>query len=194
MKKTNKNKLSDGLNLCIFCGSKNGSDPDFEKYARNLGVIMAKQSINLIYGGGNTGLMGTISKAIVENGGYAKGIIPNFLEIDNDKPRYSDITIVSDMYERKKMMLAISDAFCVLPGGLGTIDEFFEILAFRQLGLHKKPLILANWKGYWDGLIKNMVYTEEKQFNYISINRLFKITEGISDILHIVRKELQNPD
>ena len=108
MKQKAKNRLSDAINLCIFCGSKSGSDPVFDEYARNLGIIMAKQSINLIYGGGNTGLMGSISKSIVENGGYAKGIIPSFLDIDNNKPKYSDMVIVSDMYERKKMMLAIS--------------------------------------------------------------------------------------
>ena len=95
-------------------------------------------------------------------------------------------------HERKNKMLEISDAFCVLPGGFGTIDEFFEMLAFRQLSLHNKPLILANWKGYWNNLIKTMAFAEESKFNYISVNKLIKIAEGVSDILPILRRELQN--
>lgn len=137
--------------ICVFCGSREGSKPEFVEYATALGIEMSRRGIRLVFGGGSVGMMGAISRAVVENGGNAFGVIPNALaprEVPND-PRV-EIQFVPDMHTRKAMMADNSDAFIAMPGGLGTLEELFEVATWAQLGIHKKPVAVLNISGYFD--------------------------------------------
>ncbi|MCB0626558.1 MAG: TIGR00730 family Rossman fold protein [Saprospiraceae bacterium] len=143
--------------VAVFCGSSRGVDPDFARQARQLGHEFARQGITLIYGAGNIGLMGVIADAVLEQGGNVIGVIPHFIK---DKEvchtGLTELILVDTMHQRKQIMAERSDGFIVLPGGFGTLDEFFEILTWKQLHLHHKPIGLLNWKGYYDHLLAHI--------------------------------------
>jgi len=139
--------------LCVFCGSRIGNDPAYEKTARELGAVMADKGIRLIYGGGGIGLMGVVAKAVMENGGEVIGVIPKFLnEMEVGKLEVSKLIITDSMHERKSKMFELSDGFISLPGGLGTLDETLEIMTWKQLKVHSKPIIIIDVAGYWSEL------------------------------------------
>jgi uncharacterized protein (TIGR00730 family) len=140
--------------ICVYCGSGLGNSPAYTAAARQFGEILAHNGIRLIYGCGSTGLMGTIARAVHDNGGEVTGIIPEFLRAQERLFREADEVIVTaDMHERKWLMFEHADAFVALPGGIGTVEELVEQLTWAQLGRHKKPILLANVAGYWDPLI-----------------------------------------
>jgi len=139
--------------LCVFCGSRFGNDPAYEQAARELGAVMADKGIRLIYGGGGIGLMGVVANAVVENGGEVIGVIPKFLnEMEVGKQDVTKLIITNNMHERKNKMFELSDGFISLPGGLGTLDETFEIMTWKQLKIHSKPVIILDVAGYWSEL------------------------------------------
>jgi|SRR5579863_7404464 len=139
--------------LCVYCGSAEGADPRYRAAARELGDGLAARGIELIYGGGRNGLMGAVADAVLDGGGRATGIIPVHLEHREVAHRgLSDLVVVADMHQRKRVMAERADAFAVLPGGVGTLDETIEILSWRQLGLHQKPLFIVDVAGYWSPL------------------------------------------
>jgi uncharacterized protein (TIGR00730 family) len=136
--------------LCVFCGSSFGHDEKWASAARRLGVGLAEAGITLVYGGSRSGLMGAVAEAALEAGGRVEGVIPKlFLPNEDPFADVSELTVVEDMHTRKKLMFDKSDAFCVLPGGLGTLDETFEILTWKQIKLHDKPVLMLNLDGYW---------------------------------------------
>lgn len=136
--------------ICVYCGSSAQGPASHAAAAAELGRRMAERNIQLIYGGGRVGLMGIIADAVLAAGGEVIGIIPKFLdELEVGYFEATRLEIVDSMHERKSRMAELSDAFAVLPGGLGTMDETFEILTWRQLGLHDKPIIILNQDGYW---------------------------------------------
>jgi uncharacterized protein (TIGR00730 family) len=140
--------------LCVFCGSNRGARPEFDQAARNLGMTLADEGIALVYGGGRVGLMGVLADAVLERGGEAIGVIPHALdtkELAHDG--LTELHAVDSMHERKALMADLSDGFIALPGGLGTFEEFFEIVTWAQLGIHTKPCGLLNVAGYYDRLI-----------------------------------------
>lgn len=140
--------------ICVYCGSKSGNDPVYAEAARVLGQEVAERGVKLVYGGGSIGLMGVIADAALAAGGEVHGIIPEHLERrEVQNLAVTRLEIVGSMHERKMRMFDESDAFAILPGGLGTLDETFEMLTWRQLGLHDKPVILVNVGGYWDILL-----------------------------------------
>lgn len=140
--------------ICLYCGSNTGNDPAFAESARVLGREAARRGMKLVYGGGSVGLMGAASDAALEAGGEVHGIIPEHLERrEVQNLAVTRLEVVETMHERKMRMFDESDAFAILPGGLGTLDETFEILTWKQLELHDKPVILVNVAGYWDGLL-----------------------------------------
>lgn len=144
-------------NIAVFCGSSGGKNEVFSKAARNLGEILAKENITLIYGGAKIGLMGAVADAVLKNGGEVIGVLPHFLggkEIAH--PALTKLIMVDSMHERKMKMHELNDAVIALPGGFGTIEELFEILTWAQLGLHQKPVGILNVNGYYDSLIKLM--------------------------------------
>src|SRR5271163_2817606 len=140
--------------ICVYCGSSPGTDPAFLEAARDFGKILAHAGIRLVWGGGSVGLMGAIAASVIEHGGAATGIIPEFLTAKEKPRRLAQEQIVTrDMHERKRTMFDRADAFVALPGGLGTLEELIEQMTWAQLGRHKKPILIANINGFWDPLL-----------------------------------------
>lgn len=140
--------------VCVYCGSSNAAPEAHKALARALGRLLAEQGIELIYGGGRIGLMGQVADGALEAGGRVVGIIPRFLtrrEVGN--LQVSELVVTETMHQRKLLMAERAEAFVVLPGGLGTLDETFEILTWAQIGLHDKPVALLNAGGFWDPLL-----------------------------------------
>ena len=141
-------------NICVYCGSNNGERPEYEAAAETLGKTIAKAGIRLIYGGGSIGLMGTVARTVLANGGGVTGIIPQFLK-DREVMlgEASELIVTDDMHERKRLMFERSDAFITLPGGIGTLEEVVEMMTWAQLDQHTKPILIVNIAGFWDSLI-----------------------------------------
>jgi len=151
--------------LAVYCGSAPGSDPAFAEATRATAAAMVREHIQLVYGGGRLGLMGLIADSVLELGGEVYGVIPQALvDIEVAHPSVTELHIVETMHERKAKMTELADAFLALPGGVGTLDEFFEAWSWNALGYHKKPFCLLNVKGYWDGLIEFIDHATESGF------------------------------
>jgi uncharacterized protein (TIGR00730 family) len=151
--------------ICVFCGSQTGNDSSYVDAADSLGREIAVRRIDLIYGGGDLGLMGAVSAGVTELGGNIIGIIPEFIasKLPSGIEHESHIT-VADLFERKALMIEKSDAFIVLPGGIGTYDEFFEILSWKQLGQARQPIGILNVNKYFDPLIHLIDHSEKQGF------------------------------
>jgi uncharacterized protein (TIGR00730 family) len=169
--------------ICVYCGSGPGSDPAFVGAARALGKAMGESGIGLVYGGGAIGLMGEIAKAVLDHGGEAVGIIPKFLVNREIAMRRGEVVVVSDMHERKQLMFEHADAFVALPGGVGTLEEVVEQMTWAQLGRHKKPILLANIKGFWDPLCKLLDHMETLQFIRPGLQVNYLVADKADDIL-----------
>jgi len=151
--------------LCVFCGASSGARPEYPACARAVGQQLAQRGITLIFGGGRAGMMGAVADAALDGGGRVVGVITKLLESrEMGHKGISELHIVETMHERKMMMATMADAFIALPGGLGTLDELFEILAWAQLGIHAKPVGLLNACGYYDQLWKFMDHVERENF------------------------------
>ena len=154
------------MRVCVYCGSSAGNDPQFLELARAFGRSLAEAGIAIVYGGGRVGLMGALADAAITAGGEVIGIIPHFLEareVAHGDPRVQ-LRIVRSMHERKAQMAELADAFVALPGGFGTLEEFFEITTWVQLGLIDAPCILANVAGYYDPLVRMIDEAAETGF------------------------------
>ncbi|MFW6300424.1 MAG: TIGR00730 family Rossman fold protein [Oceanicaulis sp.] len=140
--------------ICVYCGSNTGAAEEFRAAATAMGETLARRGIKLVYGGGQVGLMGVLADACVDAGGEVIGVIPDFLhQKEIAHPRVQDMRIVTSMHKRKLMMAEESDAFIAMPGGLGTMEELFEVWTWSQLGRHEKPVGVLNVNGYYDGLM-----------------------------------------
>lgn len=156
--------------LAVFCGSKSGINPLFEQHAKALGQLLATKKITLIYGGGNKGIMGTVANAVLEKNGTAVGIIPKvLLEWEAQHTGLTELIVTEDMHSRKKMLYHKCDAAIILPGGFGTLDEFFEMLTWNQLSIHDKKIFILNSAGYYDHLIAHHKKMEQEKFLYDKI-------------------------
>ena len=145
---------SPAFSVCVYCGSRNGVSPVYAEVARTVGHWVGKHQGQLVYGGGNNGLMGLVAQATAEAGGRVVGIIPKALQShENTRTACDEVHVVDTMHERKRMMMERADAFLALPGGIGTFEEFFEAWTWRQLGYHDKPVGLLNIEGYYDRLL-----------------------------------------
>jgi uncharacterized protein (TIGR00730 family) len=152
-------------NLAVFCGSSFGSEAEYKNEAIELGKLLAMNQIRLIYGGGRVGLMGAIADSVLAQGGEVVGVIPQFLwEREVGHSGLSELIMVKSMHERKQKMAELADGFITMPGGIGSFEEFFEILTWRQLNLHQKPIGLLNVKGYYDLLYQFMENAVQKGF------------------------------
>lgn len=144
----------DHPSVCVYCGSRPGRRPEYSATARALGTLIAAEGWRLVYGAGDVGLMGEVARTAQQAGADTFGVIPvHLLKQEVGKRDLTSFVITENMHERKKVMYMNSDAIVVLPGGAGSLDELFEVLTWRQLGLHNKPIILANAQGYWDPLL-----------------------------------------
>lgn len=168
------------LSLCVYCGSRAGADPAYEVAATALGHAMAKQNIRLVYGAGDVGLMGAVARAAQAGGAETFGVIPtHLLDREVGKTDLSTFVITETMHERKKVMYMNADAVVVLPGGAGSLDEFFEVLTWRQLGLHDKPIYLLNTNGYWDPLRALLDHVVAQDFADTS---LLEFVQTVNDV------------
>jgi uncharacterized protein (TIGR00730 family) len=140
--------------VCVFCGARPGARPAYARAARDTGSLLARRGWRLVYGAGDVGLMGEVARAAQSAGGATFGVIPtHLLAREVGKRDLSTLVVTEDMHERKKVMFMNSDAIVLLPGGAGSLDELFEVLTWRQLGLHARPILLLNTEGYWDPLM-----------------------------------------
>lgn len=141
--------------ICVYCGSNAGKSPAYTEAAIELGKEIADSGIRLIYGGGSIGLMGTVARTVLDNGGTVTGIIPQFL-MDREVmlKEVDELIVAADMHERKRIMFDRSDAFITLPGGIGTLEEVVEIASWAQLEQHNKPILVVNINGFWDPMIE----------------------------------------
>ena len=139
--------------LCVFCGSRDGGDPAHRAAAERLGLVMAERGIRLVYGGGRVGMMGVIADLVVAHGGRVTGVIPDFLvKLEQGHPDIDELIVVDSMHERQRRMAELADGFVALPGGLGTLAETIEMVNWRKMSLHDKPVAVVNIGGYWDPL------------------------------------------
>ncbi len=176
--------MSFDTSLCVYCASGLGIDSRHIEAARDLGRAMASQRIRLVYGGARIGLMGALADAVLAGGGEVVGIIPRHLDkVEVGHRGASQLMVVDSMHERKHMMFEMSDAFAVLPGGFGTLDETFEILTWRKLGLHDKPVILVDIAGFWRPLLSLIDHVIGQGFAAVADRELFKVVSGIPELL-----------
>jgi hypothetical protein len=153
--------------LTVFCGSKSGNNPAFEQMANALGCWFADEQITLVYGGGNKGLMGATANACLAQGGKVIGIIPKLLlEWEAQHTGLTELIVTETMHERKLLLYEKGDAAIVLPGGLGTFDELFEMLVWNNLSIHEKKIVLYNFEGFYDPLVAMINKMEEEDFLY----------------------------
>ncbi len=164
--------------VCVFCGSRPGIRPAYAADARAMGALLAGRGWRLVYGAGDVGLMGEVAQAAKGSG--AMGVIPtHLLGRERDAPGGASLVITETMHERKKVMFTNSDAIVVLAGGIGSLDEFFEVLTWRQLGLHEKPILLLNTEGYWQPLLQLLDHIIAEGFTEASIRDYF---EAVADV------------
>lgn len=176
-------------NLTVFCGSKVGVDPDHEAQARRLGQLLAEKGIGLIYGGGRIGLMGAVADATHQAGGRVIGVIPEFLlhlEVGNDEA--GDLIVTESMHTRKAKMFELSDASVALPGGLGTLDETFEVMTWKQLRQHDKPIVLININDYWRPFLDLMDAVIDGGFAHPKIRDLISVASDADDVFRALEE------
>lgn len=174
--------------VCVYCGSRVPEDPDIINLAKELGATFANEQIRLVYGGGKVGVMGIIADACIDNGGEVIGVIPTAIkEMEVAHTGLTELHETQDMHTRKAMLESLSDIFLVLPGGFGTLDEFFEILTWRQLGFHDKPIILVNINGYFDGLLHFVENGLKENFLRASALELFSVVSNFDDCMEMIR-------
>jgi len=174
--------------ICVYCGSGPGIDPAFVESARAFGTLLAKNAIGLVFGGGSVGMMGIIAKSVREHGGEVTGIIPEFLVAREHAMRGADNLIVTrDMHERKRKMFEMADAFVAMPGGVGTLEEVVEQMTWVQLGRHRKPILLANIKHFWDPLCA--LIDHMKALEFIRGDLIFDllVADKVEDILPMLK-------
>ena len=151
--------------LCVYCGASPGHSPAYTIAAKQLAVTLVNQDIALVYGGGNVGLMGVIADEVLALGGKVTGVIPQAL-VDKEvgHTRLTQLHIVDNMHQRKAIMAELSDGFIAMPGGIGTLEELFEVMTWAQLGFHQKPIGLLNVSGFYDGLLRFLEHTRQQGF------------------------------
>jgi uncharacterized protein (TIGR00730 family) len=170
--------------VCVFCGSSPGARPEYVQAARHLGETLARRQLTLVYGGAKVGTMGQLARAALAAGGDVIGIIPRALvKLEVAYTGLSELRVVDSMHERKALMADLADAFIALPGGMGTIDEFFEVLTWAQLGMHHKPCGLLNVCGYYDRLIDFLDHTVEQRFVQSTHRHMVLVAESAEALL-----------
>ena len=176
--------MADIKSICVYCASRDGSQPEYATVAREIGKIMAARGIRLIYGGASVGIMGQMARTMLAEGGQVVGVIPS--QLDDREVTFEQCTelhVVGSMHDRKKMMFDLSDAFLVLPGGVGTLEEMVEVGTWRQLQLHEKPIVVLNQLGYWQPLIDLFKLMIEREFASDNLHEIFHFVEKLEDIM-----------
>jgi hypothetical protein len=170
--------------VCVYCGSSVGDDPIFAQAAESLGAALAREKMELVFGGGSCGLMGVVAGAALAHGAKVTGIIPGFLdEREVALPTVTELQVVPDMHTRKRLMFEKSDAFVALPGGIGTLEELTEQLTWIQLGRHSKPLVIADIGGFWKPLLSLFAHMHNAGFIRPGYEVRYLVAERIEDVI-----------
>lgn len=176
-------------NVCVYCGSRKPQKAEISNQAHQLGAGIASRDWTVVYGGGKVGMMGIIADAALESGGEVIGVIPTHLKkAEVVHLGLTKLHETQDMHTRKALMESLSDAFVVLPGGFGTLDEFFEILTWRQLGIHRKPIFLVNIDGYFNGLMQFVDQALSEDFIRKESTQLFSVVESVDECLEMLER------
>jgi len=170
--------------ICVFCGSSDSIDDAYLDAAWKLGETLAKHDLKLVFGGGGTGLMGSLADAALAGGAQVIGILPRLFDTPAlAHPNLTELRIVEDMHNRKALMMESADAFLALPGGFGTFEELFEVLTWAQIGLHRKPVGVLNVSGYFDSLIDLIEHARDEGFIYEEHPDLLIIDDDVDRLL-----------
>jgi uncharacterized protein (TIGR00730 family) len=173
--------------LCVFCGAQNAVDAAHLSMGTQVGTAIAQSGLRLVFGGGDCGMMGAVANATMKAGGEAIGVFPHHLRThEAEHTGLTETIIVGSMHERKKLMFDLSDMFAILPGGFGTMDEMFEILTWRQIGLHEKPVFIFNHLGYWNPLIAMMEHIIEQRFAKPINREFYQVVETLDELVKVV--------
>ena len=177
--------------VCVYCGSNPGHDRAFVAAATRFGEILADNGVGLVYGGGSGGLMGALATAMLARRGDIVGVIPEFLKTrEHMFEGAHELVVTPDMHERKRIMFERSDAFVALPGGIGTLEELVEQLTWAQLGRHRKPILIANVNGFWNGLLGVLDHMEESGFIHSAARLNFLVADTVEDILPALQRAI----
>ena len=184
------------MSVCVFCGSAPGARPSYSAAARELGGALARAGMTLVYGGGLLGLMGIVADAVLQGGGRVIGVIPRMLiERELAHPNLTRQHVVNTMHERKTLMAELSDAFVGLPGGMGTFDELVEIVTWAQLGLHAKPVVLANIENYFAPMYAMLDHAVQEGFVTPVSRARWRNADSVNSVIQILANEgLASPD
>jgi len=175
--------MADIRSLCVYCGSSTRVDERYKSAAARLGALIAARGLQLVYGGGRVGLMGIVADAALGAGGKVVGIIPEHIQaLEVEHTGLTELHVVDSMHTRKRMMFDRSDAFIVLPGGLGTLDEAFEMLTWRQLRLHEKPVVFVDLDGYWRPFLRLVDHMIGQGFCRPEHRDLFQVVETVDEV------------
>ena len=173
--------------LCVFCGSQTGRNPAHAEAARNLGGALAQRGITLVYGAGGIGLMAVVADAVLAGGGEVVGVIPEHLaRLEVAHEGLTETVITEDMFRRKQVMIDRADGFVVLPGGYGTLDEFFEVLTWKQLGLHDKPVIVLDSQGSWGPLLALLDHVSAEGFAPSASSGLATVVRSTEELFRVL--------
>lgn len=173
--------------VCVYCGSRIPNDLEIINTAKQIGSALAEQGFGLVFGGGKVGIMGIIAESCLENNGHVIGVIPSAIKnMEVAHLGLAKLHETPDMHTRKAMMESLSDIFLVLPGGFGTLDEFFEILTWRQLGFHNKPIVLVNINGYFDGLLHFIERGLNEDFLQLKALNLFSVATNFDECMEMI--------
>lgn len=179
------------ISICVYCGSRDGVNPAYALAAETLGGALAGEGWRLVYGAGDVGLMGRVARAAQDAGGDTFGVIPkHLLDIEVGKSDLTRFIVTETMHERKKVMLMNANAVVLLPGGAGSLDEFFEVLTWAQLGLHNKPVFLLDVEGYWQPLLALLDHVIAQGFADPSLRALWGTTTSVEDCVARLRAAL----
>ncbi len=175
--------------VCVYCGSKTGQKPEYSDIAQELGEAFVRHNIEMIYGGGKVGIMGIIADAVLEANGRVQGVIPiSLMRKEVGHNGVNELHVTEDMHSRKALMEQLSDAFVVLPGGFGTLDEMFEIVTWRQLGYHKKPVLILNTAGYFDDLLRFIEKATSEGFIHSDGDEIIHVAGSVNEIIDILNQ------
>ena len=181
--------MPDISSLCVYCGSSKRGRPSHLEAAQELGGTLARAGIRLVYGGGRVGLMGIVADAVLNNGGEVVGVIPKFLEqMEVGHADCTELYVTDNMHDRKLKMATLADGFAILPGGLGTLDETFEILTWKQLELHDKPIVLVNVDGFWDPLTTLIDSQISEKYVRAEHRALYQVAPTVADVIPTIRE------